>query len=176
MPALQQHVKTTTPTNLGVRWNNGTWVFDTASEAAYPVVLAQRAVACLVDVAIQRGYNLTKLNRLHDMSTAVQAKQTRKHKPLIPEFHHFSKKKAADPLPPNAKVVAPHLGGENREEQDSDVLQEGAQLEKVGFYHTPKQFVSRAMQTGHPMDTTDHLEQVTLEALRFNLKYSPAGD
>ena len=53
------------------------------------------------------------------------------------------------------------------------MLQEGAQLEKVGFYHTPKQFVSRAMQTGHPMDTTDHLEQVTLEALRFNLKYSP---
>ena len=157
----------------GVRWNNGTWIFDTASEAAYPVVLAQRAVACLVDVAIQRGYNLTKLTRLHDMSTAVQAKQTRKHKPLIPEFHHFSKKKAADPLPPNAKVVAPHLGGENREEQDSDVLQEGAQLEKVGFYHTPKQFVSRAMQTGHPMDTTDHVEQVTLEALRFNLKYSP---
>ena len=43
----------------------------------------------------------------------------------------------------------------------------------MGFYRTPKQFLSRAMGLGHPMDTTDHLEQVTREALDFNLKYPP---
>ena len=28
----------------------------------------------------------------------------------------------------------------------------------VGYYHTPKRFLSMAKQTLHPRDTTDHLE------------------
>ena len=44
---------------------------------------------------------------------------------------------------------------------------------KVGVYHTPKQFLSLARQTLHPMDTTDHLEEVTRFALNFNLQYPP---
>ena len=55
----------------GVPWSNGAWIFDTASEAAYPALLVQRVVACLAGVAVQRGYTLQKPNRLHDMSTAV---------------------------------------------------------------------------------------------------------
>ena len=42
---------------------------------------------------------------------------------------------------------------------------------KVGVYHTPKQFVSRAKELRHPIDATDHLEPATSYALNFNLKY-----
>ena len=41
----------------------------------------------------------------------------------------------------------------------------------MGFYHTPEQFLQKALQTGHPMHTTEHLEEVTREALEFNLRY-----
>ena len=48
-----------------------------------------------------------------------------------------------------------------------------AQFDKVGYYHTPKQFLSMAKQTLHPMDTTDHLEAPTQFALDCNLQYPP---
>ena len=58
-----------------------------------------------------------------------------------------------------------------REEMDKGNQVSRDKLDKVGFYHTPKQFLSRALRLNHPMDATDHLEQVTREALDFNLKY-----
>jgi hypothetical protein len=91
-------------------------VFDTATEAAYPALLAQRAIACLVDVAKARAFSLEKAPRLHDKATAALGKQSKKHKPLIPEYHHFAKHPASLPLPPGSKALAPHLGGNEREE------------------------------------------------------------
>ena len=76
------------------------WQFDTASEAAYPVLLAQRAASCLVDEARKRNLQLDQPLRLHDESTAVLGKQTKRHKALIPEFHHFLKLPKGDPCPP----------------------------------------------------------------------------
>ena len=45
---------------------------------------------------------------------------------------------------------------------------------KVGVYHTPKQFLSRAKELKHPIDATDHLEPVTRQALQVNLRYPAA--
>lgn len=152
----------------GVKWNNGSWAFDTSLEAAYPMLLAQRVTACLVRVAKQRGYTLGAPQRLHDLSTAMQGKQSKKHPALISEFHHFEQHVASSPVPEGSKLLPPHSGGDVvREEQEAC----DTKKVKLGFYHTPKQFLQKALQTGHPMDTTEHLEVVTREALEFNLRY-----
>ena len=40
---------------------------------------------------------------------------------------------------------------------------------KVGYFHTPKQFVSLSKKVNHPMDSTEHLEEPILFSLKFNL-------
>ena len=153
----------------GVKWNNGSWAFDTSLEAAYPTLLAQRVASCLARVAKQRGYTLGTPQRLHDLSTAMQGKQSKRHPALISEFHHFEQHDASSQVPEGAKLLPPHSGGDViREEQESSDTKKKV---KVGFYHTPEQFLQKALQTGHPMDTTEHLEEVTREALEFNLRY-----
>ena len=151
------------------------WKFDTASEAAYPPLQAQRATSCLVFEARSQNFQLDRPPRLHDESTAVQSKQTKRHKPLIPAFHHFCKLPFGDPCPPNAKIIASHKGGEVREELDksgTDTIGISDQQQKVGVFHSPKQFLSMARTVQHPMDRADHLEDVTRYALDFNLKHS----
>ena len=49
--------------------------------------------------------------RLHDKSTAVTGKQSRKHKPLVPEYHHIVTLDKSDPAPSNAKQLPPHFSG-----------------------------------------------------------------
>ena len=122
----------------------------------------QRAVACLIQVAKARSFNLEKPLRLHDEATMVQNKQTKRHKPLVPEFHHFVKQPAGSAIQPGTKLMAPHLGGSLREEPqgaeelDKDHDQDVRKFLKVGVYHTPKQFLSMAKQVAHPMDVTEH--------------------
>ena len=94
----------------GIHWAAGTWVFDTSAEAAYPALLAQRAVECMLKVVTQRKLSLHALPRLHDLATAAQGKQSGRHLQLIPEFHCFSKQLASEPQQPGTKLLAPHLG------------------------------------------------------------------
>ena len=190
----------------GIRWQSGSWRFDTASEAAYPMLLAQRASACLVEEARKRNLQLQKPPKLHHQSMAVVGQQSKKHKPLIPEYHHFVLQPANLPAPKGAKIIAPHLGGEVLEEErgqcnaftdvdascdnTSNTLTDNIAMDnngtamvleggpkhlqnKVGYYHSPKQFVSMARQTMHPMDTVEHLEEVTKRAIEYNLTTSP---
>ena len=89
----------------GVRWGPSGWIFDTSSEAADPTLLCQRVVACLIQVAKARNFNLEKPLRLHDAATAVQNKQTKRHKPLVPEFHHFVKQPASSAIQPGTNKV-----------------------------------------------------------------------
>lgn len=134
---LWQFVKMTMSTLHRVRWCNGGWVFDTASEAAYLALLAQRVAACLIQLA-----------------TAAQGKQSRKHHPLIPEYHRVTK------APRDAPLMA-------------EGVEPSASTVKLGHYHTPKQFLSMVLGTMHPMDTTEHLEAVAQLALDCNLRYPP---
>eukprot|EP00435_Cladocopium_sp_Y103_P008852 s4108_g2.t1 len=170
----------------GVHWGPNGWTFDTSTEAAYPTPLAQRVVACLALVAKARHFTLEKPLRLHDEATAALGKQSRRHKPLIPEFHHFLKRPAGTTVGDKCKILAPHLGGQVREElnaednaEDRTDEHQAQQVDgdpnfvKIGVYHTPKQFLSMARTTRHPMDATDHLEPITRFALDFNLRFSP---
>ena len=60
-----------------------------------------------------------------------------------------------------------------REEHSEHNVNAAVELDKVGFYHTPQQFLSLAKEVKHPMDSTDHLESVTKYAIDFNLKHPP---
>ena len=156
----------------GVRWQAGSWVFDTASEAHYPMLLAQRAVACLVKYFQTKGLAIPRTLRLHDKSTAVQGKQNKRHRALVPEYHH-TVTQAADAEPPAfSKVLPPHFqGDEQRDEEAEGQKTDSATSVKYGIFHTPKQFVSRAKRVQHPMDSVDHLEAVTKFALDFNFRF-----
>ena len=156
----------------GVKWNAGTWVFDTSTEAHYPHLLAQRAVECIVQFLLSKGLSVDKPLRLHDRSTAAQGKQSKKHKPLVPEYHHVVSVKTGDPTPANSKLLPPHFQG-GRSEEEGDKM-EGTPLtafSKFGIYHTPKRFLSMAQRVRHPMDSADHLETVTKHALDFIFRY-----
>ena len=156
----------------GVSWSMGTWRFDTSSEASYPVLLAQRAAACLVQYATDRKFVLCPQPRLHDLATASLGKQSKKHKPLVPEYHRVAFQSKHLPISDGAKIIAPHRWGVAREEEDK--MEKGmtklSEEVKVGYFHTPKQFVSMSMNVKHPMDSVEHLE-ATVEALHFNLHY-----
>ena len=103
----------------GVSWQMGQWKFDTSSEASYPQLLAQRAASCLVEHASSANWSLSKQPRLHDLATASLNKQSKKHKPLIPEYHHVNFQPKQDPIKQGSKIIAPHLGGVGREEETS---------------------------------------------------------
>ena len=160
----------------GVNWRDGKWTFDTASEAAYPVLLAQRAAACLAKAALQKELSLRQQPRLHDKATASTGQQSRKHFALVPEYHHVKTLPATQQIPQGAKIIAPHRMGEFREETKNKgerVDDRATETHRVGFFHTPEQFLSMAKTAAHPMDTADHIEPVTKEAINFNLKNHP---
>ncbi|CAJ1338598.1 unnamed protein product [Effrenium voratum] len=90
--------------------------------------------------------------------------------PLIPEFHHFKRVSVQDPVPDNCKQLPPNVGGEA--EDAAPALSSLADTVKLGFYHTPKQFLAMAMGVQHPMDTSHHVESPTSYALSFVLKHS----
>ena len=154
----------------GVQWKAGTWVFDTSSEAQYPTLLAQRAVDCLCRAFAARNLPLEKPLRLHDLSTATTGKQTKKHKPLIPEYHRTVVCSSSDPAPPGSKQLPPHFTGDGVAEEETTQL-ESTKRVKYGIYHSAKQFLSLAKRVRHPMDSTDHLEAVTKQAIDFNFKF-----
>ena len=158
----------------GVTYQMGHWKFDTASEAAYPALLSQRAATCLVVHAKSKGWSLASRPKLHDLATASLNRQSKKHKPLIPEYHRVAFQQSNVAVPSGAKIIAPHIGGSDREELDTMLDANKQPLSgkiKVGYFHTPKQFVSLSKKVNHPMDSTEHLEEPTLFSLKFNLTY-----
>ena len=73
--------------------------------------------------------------------------------PLIPEYHHVKEMHVSHSVPEGAKIIAPHRVGEFREEKQEQKLElEGAgratDFHRVGFFHTPEQFLSMAKTVG----------------------------
>ena len=93
---------------------------------------------------------------------------------MIPEYHRVAFQQSNETVPSGAKIIAPHIGGSDREELDTMLdasKQPFSGKIKVGYFHTPKQFVSLSKKVNHPMDSTEHLEEPTLFSLKFNLTY-----
>ena len=131
-------------------------------------MLAQRIAACISQHAISAGQSLYPKARLHDLATAALGRQSKKHKPLVPEYHHFTIQPKNIPVPDGAKILAPHQGGESEEKGDSND-QKLSEQNKIGHFHSPKQFVSMAKLVQHPMDSVEQLEEATLFSMRYNL-------
>ena len=85
-------------------------------------------------------------------------KQHRKHQSLIPEYHRVV---ATEPQSGEYKKLPPLQHGElDGEESDPEPgKQEGTQA--FGIYHTPSQFISRALLVQHPFDSRFSVEDVT---------------
>ena len=132
---------------------------------------------CAKEIMLQyfaaRGFQLNKQLRLHDKSVAVQGKQTKKHRPLVPEYYKILVLPADRQPPEGSKALPPHFTGELISEEKGDELAVDslADTMKYGVYHSPQQFVSRAHQVQHPMDTMDHLESAARYSLDFNFQY-----
>ena len=86
-----------------VRYNNGQWSFDTAAEAEYPFLVCTRYVACLMPKC---GLPGSPPLPGHLQRLAAAQKQSRRGKPLIPEFASFRDVHSLDNLPPH-KVLEP---------------------------------------------------------------------
>eukprot|EP00435_Cladocopium_sp_Y103_P066873 s464_g29.t1 len=155
----------------GIKWQAGAWVFDTSTEAQYPHLLAQRATECLVQFFTAQGLPIQKPLRLHDTSLAAQGKQSKQHRPLVPEYHRVITRASNETAPDNSKLLPPHFAGDDGLDEEANKLYKLTDKVKYGIYHTPKQFLSRAQQVQHPMDSTDHLEEPTKFALDFNFRY-----
>ena len=156
----------------GVKWQAGSWIFDTSAGAQYPHLLGQRATECIVKFLVAKGFVIERPLRLHDKATAVQGKQSKKHRPLVPEYHRILSLAASDAAPVNSKQLPPHLsGGRDAEEAGKQTDVPMSDVVKYGIYHTPKQFLPMVANALHPMDSTDHLESFTKQALDFVFKY-----
>ena len=155
----------------GVSWQFGQWKFDTSTESAYPTLLAQRIAACISQRAISAGQSLYPKARLQDLATAALGRQSKKHKPLVLEYHHFTIQPKNIPVPDGAKILALHQGGESEEKGDIND-QKLSEQNKIGHFHSPKQFVSMAKLVQHPMDSVEQLEEATLFSMRYNLQKS----
>ena len=129
-----------------IRFDGHRCNFDTAIESEYPELLCKRIAQCLKSAFAERCTFKTPTN------TALSGvKQTKKHAPLIPEFHHIAKSKPADK--PCKFLTSPVSGGDDGESS------------RYGVYHSPQQFIKLAQNLVHPFDK----QFVIPDILRLNI-------
>ena len=85
------------------------WLFDTSLEAAYPKLLAQRVAACLCKWAVRQHWSLAPPLRVQDLSTAFLGRQSKRHRPLIPEYKHIQDRPVDYQLGTLDRALTPHL-------------------------------------------------------------------
>ena len=81
-----------------VHTENGTWTFDTASEAAYPELLTQRVADAIRKFLSPKGFSFAPPPNPRLTSLAMQHRQHKKRGQLIPDFVHLHW------FPPNHKL------------------------------------------------------------------------
>ena len=169
----------------------GTVRYATKDEAAYPQLFAARYAACLVDHALAAGYSLTPQPRVKDLSLAMLGRQTKRHAPLVSEYKQVLHMPADSfTQQPHLKLLRNPIGGGNVRASDLARAQplvsntppggtipeapvKGDVELKVGVYRTPGEFVEEAKKVSHPVDSSNPLEKVTLQALQENLLKDP---
>ena len=146
----------------GVRKGANGWVFDTANGAAYPRVLAQRMVECVVsqlpDDLLATSYKQFRLELLHQ--AAVQSKR---HHALIPEFAEVVFLSKAPQGVAHKILSQPWQGG--GENKGSECLKRPRLDVKVGIYFTPLDHLERALSLEHPAS----MFAIVPDILRTNL-------
>ena len=91
-------------------------------------------------------------------------RQSKRHPALVPEFRQVCLRPAGAALGPGQRLLnAKPTGGSG----------EGAASWKVGFLHTPVEFVAKALASQHPVDSANPLSAHFLEALDTVMSHSP---
>ena len=128
----------------------GAWTFDTAAESEYPWLLCTRLCQALHKKFAQ-CFNFSPPKK-----PVLGHSQNRHQKTLIPEYRCITRQQPQPPdeykfLPPQSQ--GGHNGEEQREISGDD--------NKFGIYHTPSQFLERALTLVHPFDEKFAVEDVT---------------
>ena len=146
-----------------VQSQNGTWTFDTSSEAAYPQLLAARVAAAVKKFLLTKNIPFSLPPNPREKTLAAQHRQHKKRNQLIPEFSETKWLPSTASLTDQQKVIPSSFKGEcqegnPQERSEGDVL--------VGTWYTPTQFVKEARKANHPMDE-NALEQITMDAIGY---------
>ena len=167
--------------------------FATSEETAYPFALARDIAAAFVQAFLEAGMVAppSTFSEMQSQSEhvlqAVRAQSGLQPKiaklpPLVPEFANIVTRQVdptACPEPiPNAKRLASNpieearmkRGCESRAPVDSEDLMEGAKAtcETWGIYHSPEEFVAKAVEAGHPHGMQQLLPQILSTAVKRN--------
>ena len=129
-----------------IRFDGTRCTFDTAVESEYPELLCKRFAECLKQ-ACANDFTFKSLTN----SALSGVKQTKRHEPLIPEFHHIAQSQPKDKA---CKLLS----------SPSPMGNHGESC-KYGVYHTPQQFIRLAERLVHPFDK----QFVIPDILRLNI-------
>ena len=170
--------------------NNGL-TFSTAEETAYPMRLAYHIAFYLAEHAMTLGWKppageLTfpeNVSYQHMRSvTGIQPKAS-KMPPLVPEFLTYIDldlpESTVVPVEPGATLPTawnhvpagacflkkPRRLNRGDNENDTKNSQPGCRRFSFGIFHTPEQFIQKAVAAGHPVGTEARLPQVLREAV-----------
>ena len=152
-----------------VRAENGTWSFDTSSEAAYPDLLAARVATAVKTFLQAKNLSFSPPPNPRVKTLAVQHRQHKRRAQLVPEFADMRWLQPTVSLTDQQKVIPSSLRGEYQE-GDPEERSNGDIL--VGTWHTPMQFVNEAQNVQHPMDE-NALEKITKDAIEFVSRNPP---
>jgi len=146
-----------------VRSDDGTWTFDTSSEAVYPALLAARVAAAVKKFLQAKNISFFPPPNPRIKTLAVQHRQHKRRSQLVPEFAAIRWLLSTVSLTDQQKLIPSSLRGEYQE-GDPEERSNGDVL--VGTWYTPTQFVNEAQNARHPMDE-NALEKITKEAIEF---------
>eukprot|EP00435_Cladocopium_sp_Y103_P024655 s97_g6.t1 len=105
---------------------------------------------------------------------ASQHRQHRQRQQLIPEYRQITWLPPDTPLDEWQHYIPSSQRGKVQEGEDIQLgdIQLGEEQVPVGTWHTPEEFVEKALTVAHPMDDTS-VSSVTLEAIQFVVGTDP---
>ena len=114
--------------------------------------------------------------RVKDLSTAFLARQTKRHRPIVPKYKSVAERPVADELGELDKVLSPHPKGVSVREVSAFEGQQApraTEVQRVGTWYDPAEFLQKATRARHPMDTTCALDPVAVEVLDRVMSMDP---
>ena len=117
---------------------------------------------------MQRNLIFSPLPNPRIKTLAVQHRQHKKRSQLIPEFSTTDWHPNTYKLSENQKLIPSSSRGEY---QEGDQTQTTTGEILVGTWHTPEQFVNKALHSSHPMEK-NALHKITNDAIDFVAKSS----
>ena len=131
-----------------VRKTDTGWIFDTAAEAAYPRVLAERMVLAASQSTIPGQLeNTYKSFRLESLKQADH--QSKVHRQLIPEFSKVDEV-AVLPSAGDYKLLSSPMTTGEKDNGDGEILKKAKLGYKIGWYYSMTEHFEQACRLRHP--------------------------